>query len=130
MSLVRVRGTAPEQRVRHVLRSLGVRYRGNASALPGRPDLVIPELQTAIFVHGCFWHRHLGCPKGRLPATNREFWDAKITETARRDKRQRTLLRKRGWDVLTLWECRTRDALRLERILARRLGLNKTTSAR
>ena len=36
-----------------------------------QPDIVLPKHKTAIFVHGCFWHRHKGCRNCTTP-TNRQ----------------------------------------------------------
>ena len=69
MSLIRSADTKPEKHVRSLLHSLGFRFRLNARALPGRPDIVLPKYKTVIFVHGCFWHRHSdpNCKLARLP---------------------------------------------------------------
>jgi hypothetical protein len=39
------------------------------------------KYKTAIFVHGCFWHRHRGCKNCTTP-TNREWWIAKLEGNA------------------------------------------------
>src|SRR5688500_8750352 len=77
MRRVRRTGTAPEQRVTQYLSSHGVSYRKNVKRLPGSPDISNVTEGFAIFVHGCFWHRHEGCPRATLPTANREFWEAK-----------------------------------------------------
>lgn len=79
----------------------------HAADLPGKPDMVFRARRQAIFVHGCFWHRH-GCKKGRsTPRTRSRFWQGKFSENRRRDQRDRRKLRRLGWSVLTVWECQT-----------------------
>jgi DNA mismatch endonuclease (patch repair protein) len=106
MAKVKRKNTEPELRLRRALRALGLRTRAHVSDLPGTPDLVIPDSKLAIFVHGCFWHRHSGCDKATTPKTNRRFWLAKFEANVARDRRQARRLRKAGWSVLTVWECR------------------------
>ncbi|HUT57578.1 MAG TPA: very short patch repair endonuclease [Phycisphaerae bacterium] len=124
MSRVRTRRTAPEDAVAAMLRRLRVRFRRNVKSLPGNPDLVLVGARTAIFVHGCFWHGHPNCSRATLPKTNRAFWKRKITGNRRRDARSATMLRKQGWHVVTVWQCRLRrpDRVlnRLRRLLASR----------
>ena len=123
MSRIRSAHTKPELAVRAMLRELGIRYRLHAKELIGRPDLVIPSLKLALFVHGCFWHRHR-CKYGRVkPASNPEFWAAKFEQNLRRDRKVRHALIKQGWRVAVIWECQTKPAnhliRRIERILER-----------
>jgi len=119
MSQVRAHGTRPELTVRQALRILGIRYRLNADDLPGRPDVVLARRRTAIFVHGCFWHRHPRCRKASLPATNVPFWSAKLAENVKRDQRIYRRLRRAGWTVLVVWECQTKRSGALRQTLAR-----------
>ena len=70
--------------------------------LEGSPDFVFPKSDIAIFVDGCFWH---GCPiHGRIPQSNREFWEKKLSRNVRRDKRVSRKLRRDGWHVFRFWE--------------------------
>lgn len=108
MALVRSRDTKPEMRVRKALHAAGLRYRLHDSRLPGTPDLVFPSRRIALFVHGCFWHRHPGCAAARLPKTRQEFWTAKLAGNVGRDERQRVALEALGWTVLVIWECETK----------------------
>ncbi|PYV20692.1 MAG: very short patch repair endonuclease [Acidobacteria bacterium] len=109
MSAVRDRNTVPELFLRRLLHSLGYRYRIHDSRLPGKPDLVFPKRRKAIFVHGCFWHRH-NCKSGRsLPSTRRAFWTKKLQGNQKRDRRQALKLRKSGWKVLTVWQCQLKE---------------------
>src|SRR4028119_2307485 len=85
MRRVKGKDTAPEHVVRKALHALGLRFRLHRSDLPGRPDIVLPGRRTAIFVHGCFWHRHVGCRRASMPAARREFWAAKFARTRERE---------------------------------------------
>lgn len=109
MAKVKSKGMKPELRVRKLLHRLGYRYRLHRSDLPGRPDLVFPARRKVIFVNGCFWHRHDDCPKVRIPATNRDYWLAKLERNYNRDRCNIALLQEQGWSVMTVWECQLRD---------------------
>ena len=110
MAAIRSANTKPEMRVRSALHALGYRFRLHRKDLPGRPDIVLPRLRTAIFVHGCFWHCHR-CKYGSVvPATRADFWAAKRAGNVARDRRNRSTLRKDGWRVCVLWECEVRTA--------------------
>lgn len=106
MSGIREKNTVPELTVRRYLHATGLRYRLNVGTLPGKPDLVFPMHRTVVFVHGCFWHRHAGCRYAYVPATRRTFWLAKFAANMERDRDVGRKLRKAGWRVLTIWECR------------------------
>jgi len=105
MSRIGGKDTAPEIRVRRLLHALGFRFRLHRSDLPGKPDIVLPRHSKIILVHGCFWHRHTGCPRSTLPTTNTKFWHAKIEKNVIRDKRVCAELQDLGWSVLVLWQC-------------------------
>lgn len=98
-------GTRPELAVRRSLHSLGFRYRINDKRYPGSPDIVLPRFATVIFVHGCFWHKHEGCTKARLPKTNTGFWQAKQDKNAERDRKNIAELESKGWQVIVVWQC-------------------------
>lgn len=105
MQKIRNRDTAPELYVRRLIHSLGFRFRLHRRDLPGTPDLVFSSLRKAIFVHGCFWHRH-DCRKGRsMPSTRTQFWRDKLNGNKRRDVASHRKLRRLGWSVLIVWEC-------------------------
>lgn len=122
MRAVKSANTTPELAVRRAAHQLGARFRLGRSDLPGKPDLVFPGRRTALFVHGCFWHGH-DCPRGaRMPAANRAYWEAKIGRNMARDKAAKAALKKLGWRHAMVWECETKDPVKLARILARKLG--------
>jgi len=105
MSKVRGKDTAPEMAVRRFLHAAGLRYRLHDRTLPGRPDLVFKSRRVAVFVHGCFWHQHVGCPRAKLPTTRASFWRQKMETNAARDRRSIRRLRSMGWRALVVWEC-------------------------
>ena len=108
MSRIRSKNTTPELVVRRLIHGLGYWYRLHAPDLPGRPDLVFRRARKAIFVHGCFWHRHR-CPNGlATPKTRPQFWRGKFQINMARDIAARRALRRDGWRVLVVWECETR----------------------
>jgi len=109
MRRVRGRDTAPELKVRRVLRAAGIGYRLGGCGLPGRPDVVMKGRKLVVFVHGCFWHGH-DCPRGaRKPKANAGYWGAKIERNRTRDARVEAALCAEGWRVATVWECRLRE---------------------
>lgn len=105
MSRIKGRDTGPELRLRSLLHRAGFRFRLHAKELPGRPDVVLPKYRAAIFVHGCFWHRHDGCRNATMPSTRTEFWKSKFDSNVGRDERNQAALKAAGWTVLILWEC-------------------------
>ena len=123
MSRIGSKNTQPEMVVRRMLHALGYRYVLHDKRLPGKPDLVFPARRKLIFVHGCFWHGH-SCGRGFRPASNAEFWAAKIDGNKARDRRNVRALRAQAWRVLTVWECASQPSkikalqARLESFLA------------
>lgn len=125
MQAIRGKDTKPELVVRRLLHGMGYRYRLHDRRLPGTPDLVFPSRKAVVEVRGCFWHRHgdPGCPNSKLPATRREWWEAKLEGNVARDARNVAALEALGWRVLVLWECRIHRSARTEaRAAARFLG--------
>ena len=108
MSAIRGKDTGPEMVVRRFLHRQGYRYRIHRKDLPGKPDIVIPRLKVCIFVHGCFWHRHPGCPFATTPKTRPEFWSEKFQKNVTRDLANINALEAAGWSVLIIWECQLR----------------------
>jgi len=114
MSRVRGKDTKAEMQVRRIVHGLGFRYRLHRKDLPGCPDLVFPARRKAIFVHGCFWHRHQGCRLARLPKSRLEFWQTKLESNRQRDVKTLRSLANLGWKVLVIWECQLNKRERLE----------------
>ena len=110
MSHIRSKNTKPEEIVRKYLFSKGFRYRKNVRKLPGCPDIVLPKYKTAIFVNGCFWHKH-DCSRFVWPSSNQEYWIPKISRNVQRDQEHYQELRESGWNVLVLWECQLKKKL-------------------
>ena len=107
------RNTKPELLVRRLVHRLGYRFRLHRRDLPGTPDIVLVKLRKIINVHGCFWHMNT-CRHARLsPVTNADYWNKKRLGNAARDRRVVRQLRRGGWQVLTIWECQTRDMPKL-----------------
>ena len=105
MSRIRSKNTTPERAVRNALWRKGYRYRLNDKRLPGSPDLVLPKYRAVIFINGCFWHGHRGCPKYVKPKTNADFWKEKIAGNIARDELNAQRLDTLSWTVITVWEC-------------------------
>jgi DNA mismatch endonuclease (patch repair protein) len=108
MARVKSRNTALEIQIRSLVHKLGYRFRLHRKDLPGTPDLIFPKRRSAVFINGCFWHGH-NCSKAKLPASNRIFWEAKIKKNVERDTRVVVQLAEKGWRVLTIWQCQTKD---------------------
>jgi DNA mismatch endonuclease, patch repair protein len=119
MAAVRQRGTMPELAVRRAATAAGLRYTLSNRDLPGSPDLANRARRYAVFVHGCFWHRHSGCRRTTTPARNHGFWMEKFAANVARDRRVVRALRALGYAVVTVWECEASDAARLARKLAK-----------
>lgn len=109
MSRIRGKNTKPEIAVRSLLHKLGFRFRLHRKDLPGTPDIVLPKYNTVIFIHGCFWHGHKGCPKAKRPTSNEQFWNKKLDKTIERDRKNQTELKKLEWRVLVIWSCEVRN---------------------
>lgn len=122
MARVRAKDSRPELIVRRTAHALGFRFRLHQRGLPGTPDLVFPRLRKAVFVHGCFWHRHDGCPRTTHPKTRASYWQQKFAQNVERDRRAQAKLRSLGWEPIVVWECETFDGAALTRKLAEQLG--------
>lgn len=108
MARIRGRNTEPEMVVRRAAHALGLRFRLHRRDLPGSPDLVFPSRRRALFVHGCYWHRHPGCRLAYSPKSNIDFWQAKFDRNVARDAQVLTALQAAGWRADVIWECETR----------------------
>src|SRR5687768_2132535 len=105
MARIRSSNTKPEVSLRKALHRLGLRFRLHGRKLPGKPDIVLPRFKTAIFVHGCFWHRHEGCKVANTPKSNTDFWVDKFSRNVARDAKIADELKRLGWRVIVAWEC-------------------------
>ena len=116
MARIKSKRTGIEEQVAGLLRTESIKFRRNVKTLPGKPDFVIYNARLIIFVHGCFWHGHQKCSRARLPKTNTVYWHKKIERNKKRDGKATRLLRKNGWHVMTIWQCRLKHP---ERIVSR-----------
>lgn len=119
MGLIRSTDTRAELAVRSMLHREGFRFRLHSKSLPGKPDIVMPGRKTVILIHGCLWHGHENCRRGRRPKSNTEYWNRKIDRNLRRDAANAEFLKEMGWKRIVVWECELKniDALR-ERLLS------------
>ena len=124
MSAVRRRNTAPELSVQRCLSTLGYEFDTHVNELPGTPDIVFRAKKKAIFVHGCYWHRHVGCKHASKPKTNAQFWEEKFAANVRRDKNAIESLRDQEWCVLVVWSCEVSSIKGLTKKLRRFIGTN------
>lgn len=116
MSRIKGKDTKPEMRVRKFLYAHGYRYKLHDNNLPGKPDIVLPKYKTVIFVHGCFWHGHEGCEYFVIPKTRTEWWLNKIDCNKSNDAKVVNALRKEGWKIIVIWECKLKPS-KVERTL-------------
>jgi len=117
MAGIRGKDTKPEIRVRSYLHRAGFRFRLHKKGIPGRPDIWLAKHNAAIFVNGCYWHRHRGCRKSTSPKDNKAKWRDKFAATVVRDERNLALLAKHGIRVLVIWECELDAEKRLSKSL-------------
>jgi DNA mismatch endonuclease, patch repair protein len=121
MSKIRGKDTGPEIKLRKALHAavlvgltqllvlVGFRYRTHVKTVPGKADIVLAKHKALIYVNGCFWHAHDGCFK--MPASNVDFWKAKISRNVERDKENKSAAENMGWRVFTVWECEIKKNL-------------------
>lgn len=109
MSRIRGKDTKPELAVRSLLHGMGYRFRLKNAEIPGKPDIILPRYKTAIFVHGCFWHRHENCKYAYKPKTKIDFWQKKFDTNIRRDQKVSEQLKKLCWNQLVIWECEIKN---------------------
>lgn len=110
MSRIKGKDTKIEVEVRKYLFKKGYRFRKNDKRYPGKPDIVLPKYHVAIFVHGCFWHRHEGCKDATTPKTRTEFWLEKFDKNVKNDQIKQEKLRELGWKVIVIWECELKQS--------------------
>lgn len=120
MSHISGQNTKPEIVVRKLLFSLGYRFRLHVSKLPGKPDIVLGKQKKAIFINGCFWHKH-NCGKNASPSSNIAFWKNKLSENVTRQKGNINKLKKLGWKPVVIWECQTNKKEQLTDLLVKNI---------
>jgi DNA mismatch endonuclease (patch repair protein) len=125
MAAIHGKDTKPELLVRRYLWGNGFRYRLNYPRLPGKPDIVLRRYRTCIFINGCFWHGHEGCPYYKVPKTNTTFWQDKVTRNKARDLKVQHELAAMGWHSITIWECELRPHQRQQTLQSLAYTLNK-----
>ena len=109
MRSVKSKNTGAEMKVRRLLHAAGFRYFLHVKNSPGKPDIVFPRRKKAIFVHGCFWHQHPACRSAHRPASNTDYWNAKLDRNMARDESNLAALKELGWETFVVWECAIRD---------------------
>lgn len=110
MAQIKSKNTKPEMLVRRFLHANGFRYSLHPKKLPGKPDIVLTKYRTVIFVHGCFWHGHINCNYFVVPKTRTGWWLKKIETNKTNDEKAIRALKKDGWKVITVWECKLKPA--------------------
>lgn len=112
MSAIRSKNTKPEIYLRKLLFAEGFRYRISEKTIPGHPDMFLRRYNTAIFVHGCFWHRHPGCKYAYTPKSRVEFWQKKFEDNVRRDAVVKVGLQENKIKCLVVWECTIKQMMK------------------
>lgn len=116
MSAIRSKDTKPEIYLRKLLFARGYRYRIAEKSIPGHPDIFLRKYNTAIFVHGCFWHRHQGCKYTYTPKSRVEFWQKKFDDNVRRDTGVKAALQENNVKCLIVWECTIKQMMKSSQI--------------
>jgi DNA mismatch endonuclease (patch repair protein) len=127
MGRIRSTDTVPERTVRSLLHRAGFRFRLHSKTLPGKPDIVLPRYNTVVFVHGCLWHGHENCRRGRRPKSNTDYWNRKIDRNLTRDAANAEILKSLGWKRIVVWECELKDIAALKQRLVSELAHEETT---
>ena len=117
MSRIKSKHTKPEIIIRSLLHKMGLRFRLHRKDLPGKPDIVLQKYNTVIFCHGCFWHQHENCVRATIPKTNTPYWKSKFQRNVIRFEQVQSDLIKKGWKVIVIWECETKDLVKLKDII-------------
>lgn len=105
MAAIHSVNTIPEIYLRKLLFSKGYRYSINFKKLPGHPDIYLRKYNTAVFIHGCFWHRHEGCKYSSTPKSKVEYWNKKFEMNINRDRVVKEELKNANVKCLVIWEC-------------------------
>jgi DNA mismatch endonuclease (patch repair protein) len=102
MRRIKSKDTSIEKILRKALWNKGIRYRKNCKDIIGKPDLCFKKYKVAVFCDSEFWHGKYYL-EGKIPKTNREYWENKIKRNIERDKKVNETLLKNGWEVLRFW---------------------------
>ena len=105
MAKIRSKDTKPEEYICKKLYENGYRYRKNYAKITGHPDVWLGKYNTAIFVNGCYWHRHQGCKYAYAPKSKVDFWEEKFRKNIERDETVKRELAGCGIKILIIWEC-------------------------
>lgn len=105
MSRIKSKGTQPEKKLYLLFKKAGFKIRRNAKELPGKPDILLERKKVAVFLHGCFWHRHRNCRFTYTPKSNIDFWTKKFAANKKRDAVVKRELKRLGYLVSVIWEC-------------------------
>ena len=101
MSKIRGRHTKPEERIASLLDRLGFRYERYAKVLGKEVDFYLPDLNLVIEYRSCFWHL---CPlHGKIPKTNRSYWEPKLKRNRQRDLEFERKAEEHGIRLLVVW---------------------------
>lgn len=119
MAAIRSKDTKPEVYFRKLLFAKGYRYSLNSKTVPGHPDMYLRKYNTAVFVHGCFWHRHENCKYAYTPKSRVEFWQKKFEANKKRDYAVQKELNEKGIRYIIVWECTIRQMLKDEEMQER-----------
>jgi len=112
MAAIKGRDTKPEQYIAHELFMRGYRYRKHVNYIEGHPDLFLRKYNTAVFIHGCFWHRHDGCRYAYTPKTRVDFWKKKFADNTKRDQKVQKALLKDNIKCIIIWECTVKKMMK------------------
>lgn len=112
MAAIKSKDTKPEVYLRKLLFSHGYRYRKYSKAIPGKPDIWLRKYNTAVFVNGCFWHRHKDCKYAYMPKSRQEYWEKKFASNIIRDQQTKDKLLNENHKCLIIWECTINRAKR------------------
>ena len=121
MAAIRNKNTKPEQFIRKLLFAEGYRYRKNVRQIYGHPDIYLSKYRTAIFVNGCFWHRHAGCKYAYVPKTRTEFWQDKFMHNVERDAKVCEMLAAQNIKCMVIWECSVKKMYKDQKESAKKL---------
>lgn len=102
MSNIRSKNTKAEKMVFRELRKKKIYFQKHYKKAKGNPDIALPRKKKAVFIDGDFWHGYQFLKnRKRLP---KKYWLKKIEGNIKRDKKNRSVLKKDGWEVLRIWE--------------------------